>query len=96
MQSNLKEKIQQRENTFNRVIEMLISSLQLEYSPDELDADTPLFGTGLGLDSVDAVEVIITLEAEFGISLDEGDSIFALRTINSLVDVVISRKENIQ
>ncbi len=96
MQSNLKEKIQQRENTFNRVIEMLISSLQLEYSPDELDADTPLFGTGLGLDSVDAVEVIITLEAEFGISLDEGDSIFALRTINSLVDVVMSRKENIQ
>jgi len=96
MQSNLKEKIQQRENTFNRVIELLISSLQLEYSPDELDADTPLFGTGLGLDSVDAVEVIITLEAEFGISLNEGDSIFALRTINSLVDVVMSRKENIQ
>ncbi len=96
MQSNLKEKIQQRENTFNRVIEMLISSLQLEYTPDELDADTPLFGTGLGLDSVDAVEVIITLEAEFGISLDEGDSIFVLRTINSLVDVVMSRKENIQ
>ena len=96
MQSALKEKIQQRENTLNRVIELLISSLQLEHSPNELDADTPLFGTGLGLDSVDAVEVIITLETEFGISLDEGDSIFALRTINSLVDVIMSRKEKMQ
>lgn len=93
MQSKLKEKIQLRENTFNRVIELLISCLQLEYSPEELDADTPLFGTGLGLDSVDAVEVIITMEAEFSISLNEGDSVFALRTINTLVDVVMSQME---
>lgn len=93
MQSKLIEKIHQRENTYNRVIELLISCLQLEYSPDELDADTPLFGTGLGLDSVDAVEVIITFEAEFGISLEEGNSIYALRTINTLVDVVMSKME---
>ena len=60
----------------------------------ELDPDTPLFGTGLGLDSVDAVEIVVGLESEFGISLDKGDSMFALRTINSLVDVVLSEKED--
>ena len=94
MRPELKEKIEQRENTLNRVIELLISSLQLEHSSEELDPDTPLFGTGLGLDSVDAVEIVVALESEFGVSLDEGDSMFALRTINSLVDVVLSQKED--
>ena len=94
MRPELKKKIEQREKTLNRVVELLISSLQLDHSHEELDPDTPLFGTGLGLDSVDAVEIVVGLESEFGISLDEGDSMFALRTINSLVDVVLSEKED--
>lgn len=94
MRPELKEKIEQRENTLNRVIELLISGLQLDRSYEELDPDTPLFGTGLGLDSVDAVEIVVALESEFGISLEEGDSMFALRTINSLVDVVLSQSED--
>ena len=94
MQPELKEKIEHRENTLNRVIELLISGLQLDRSSEELDPDTPLFGTGLGLDSVDAVEIVVALESEFGVSLDDGDSMFALRTINSLVDVVLSQSED--
>lgn len=94
MRPELKEKIAHRENTLNRVIELLISSLQLGHSSEELDPDTPLFGTGLGLDSVDAVEIVVALESEFGVSLDEGDSMFALRTINSLVDVVLRQSED--
>jgi acyl carrier protein len=93
MRPELKEKIEQREQTLNRVIDMLISSLQLSHSREELDPDTPLFGTGLCLDSVDAVEVIVDLEVEFGISLDEDESLLALRTINSLVDVVLTQEE---
>lgn len=93
MRPELKEKIEQRENALSRVIEMLISGLQLDRSYEELDPDTPLFGTGLGLDSVDAVEIVVALESEFGVSLEEGDSMFALRTINSLVDVVLSQSE---
>ncbi|MXV74663.1 acyl carrier protein [Candidatus Poribacteria bacterium] len=93
MRPELKEKIERRENTLNRVIELLISGLQLDRSYEELDPDTPLFGTGLGLDSVDAVEIVVALESEFGISLEEGDSMFALRTINSLVDVVLRQSE---
>ena len=76
------------------MIELLISGLQLDRSYEELDPDTPLFGTGLGLDSVDAVEIVVALESEFGISLEEGDSMFALRTINSLVDVVLRQSED--
>ena len=94
MRPDLKEKIEHRENTLNRVIELLISGLQLDRSYEELDPDTPLFGTGLGLDSVDAVEIVVALESEFGVSLEEGDSMFALRTINSLVDVVLRQSED--
>ena len=94
MRSELKAQIEQRENMLNRVIELLISDLQLDRSSEELDPDTPLFGTGLGLDSVDAVELVVALESEFGISLDEGDSPFALRTINSLVDAVLNYGED--
>ena len=93
MRSELKKQIEQRENMLKRVIELLISDLQLDRSSEELDPDTPLFGTGLGLDSVDAVELVVALESEFEISLDEGDSMFALRTINSLVDAVLKQGE---
>jgi acyl carrier protein len=91
MRPELRETIEHRENTLNRVIELLISGLQLDRSYEELDPDTPLFGTGLGLDSVDAVELVVALESEFGISLEEGNSMFALRTINSLVDAVLNQ-----
>lgn len=91
MRSELREKIEQREVVLDRVIELLTTALQLDYSSDQLDPDVPLFGTGLGLDSVDAVEIVVALESGFDISLEEEEGIFAMRTINSLVDIVLSR-----
>ena len=93
MQSELKEKIKQRENTYNRVTELLISYLALDISSDQLDPDTPLFGVGLEMDSIDAVEIIISLETEFEIALDDGEGASFLRTINSVVDEVMRLKE---
>ena len=92
MRPELEEEIAQRERVLDRVIELLVAALQLERPPEEIDPDTPLFGTGLGLDSVDAVEIIVALEADFGISLDESGSKVALRTVNSLVDLVLSQE----
>ena len=92
MYPELKEQIAQRERVLDRVMEMLVAALQLEQLPETIDPDTFLFGTGLGLDSVDAVKIIVALEADFGISLDESDSKVALRTVNSLVDLVLSRE----
>ena len=74
----------------NRVVEMLITSLQVDRAPAEFDPDTPLFGTGLALDSVDAVEIVVALESTFGLSLDEEEAPAALRTINTLVDAVMA------
>jgi acyl carrier protein len=80
-----------RDETLQHVRHLLIQSLRLSKNPDELDPDMALFGSGLGGDSIDAVEVVIAIETEFGINL--GDDIFGranMRTINGLVDLVLS------
>lgn len=53
---------------------MLIDGLRLEdISPDDLSADEALFGAGLGLDSIDALEIGVMLDRTFGIKLTSGD-----------------------
>ena len=52
----------------------LIEQLNLEeIEPDEIEEKEPLFGDGLGLDSIDALEIIVLLEKEYGIKLDKTD-----------------------
>ena len=48
--------------------EQIIDVLNLEeMTPDDIDADAPLFGDGLGLDSIDALELIVLMEKKYGI-----------------------------
>jgi acyl carrier protein len=50
---------------------LIIESLGLEdIAPDDIDADAPLFGDGLGLDSVDALELGLALQKRYGITID--------------------------
>ena len=50
--------------------EHLIEELNLEeITVDEIDAEAPLFGDGLGLDSIDALEIILILEKYYGVKL---------------------------
>lgn len=50
----------------------LIEQLNLEdIHPDEMEADQPLFGDGLGLDSIDALELIVLLERDYGIKISD-------------------------
>ena len=60
--------------------EEIIKSLNLEeMTPEEIDSDAPLFGEGLGLDSIDALELSVLMERNYGIKLanaSEGKSIF--------------------
>lgn len=54
---------------------ILITELQLEdVKPEDIDVDAPLFGGGLGLDSIDALELAITLERAYGVRIKSGDS----------------------
>lgn len=60
--------------------EQIISALNLEdMTPADIVDDEPLFGAGLGLDSIDALELIVLLEKHYGIKLadpKEGKQIF--------------------
>ena len=50
----------------------IIESLNLEdVKPEDIDADAPLFGSGLGLDSIDALELIVLMEKKYGIKLKD-------------------------
>lgn len=49
----------------------LIEALNLEeITPEDIDSSAPLFGEGLGLDSIDALEIILLLEKSYGIRLE--------------------------
>jgi len=60
--------------------EQIIEALKLDdLTPEEIDSQAPLFGDGLGLDSIDALEIIVLLEKQYGIRLAnaaEGKAIF--------------------
>ncbi len=85
--------ITRRTEVLERIRRMLVVSLGLRREPDEIDPDTSLFGTGLGVDSIDAVEILVALEIEFGVKLpDAVDRKRHLRSVNTLVDLVLARE----
>lgn len=68
------------EELIQELKEGIIESLNLdEITPDDIDADAPLFGGDLGLDSIDALELIVLLDKKYGIKLkdpSEGKKVF--------------------
>ena len=60
------------ENLVLEVKQEIIRALGLEdITPEDIDADAPLFGSGLGLDSIDALELIVLMEKKYGIKLKD-------------------------
>ncbi len=73
----------------------IITQLNLEdKTPDDIHTDAPLFGDGLGLDSIDALELIVLLEKNYGLKLDkpeDGKEVFY--SVKSLADFIQSKKK---
>lgn len=62
------------DDLINQLKTMLIEGLRLEdIMPDDLSPDAPLFNGGLGLDSIDALEIGVMLDRQFGIKITSGD-----------------------
>ena len=68
----------------------IIKQLNLEdIEPEHIDPDDPLFGNGLGLDSIDALELIVLLEKEYGITIEnpkDGQKIFF--SLNTMAEFI--------
>ncbi len=73
----------------------IISQLNLEdKTPDDIKADAPLFADGLGLDSIDALELIVLLEKNYGLKLDtpeDGKTVF--HSVKSMAEFIQSKKK---
>ena len=75
------------DNLAPRVKELIVRRLKLEIDPASIQDDAPLFGEGLGLDSIDALELVLGLEQEFGIKVeDEEVGVKAFSSVNALVE----------
>lgn len=83
------------EDLIQQLKEQIIDALNLEeMTPDEIDANAPLFGDGLGLDSIDALELIVLLEKQYGIKFAnpaEGKAIF--KSVASIADYVSNNRK---
>lgn len=78
-------------NMKRKLKELLIERLKFEdMTPEDIDDDAPLFAAGgLGLDSIDALEIVVMLESEFGIRVkNEGSARENFRSISALADFV--------
>lgn len=73
----------------DRIKRLIVDRLKLETDPSEIGDDDPLFGEGLGLDSIDALELVLGLEQEFGVKIeDEEVGGEALASVSSLAAFV--------
>jgi acyl carrier protein len=89
--AKLKAQIDERVEVLRVIKEDLITRLNLPYHADDLHEDVSLLGSGLGLDSLDALEVILGIEHAFGVKVAE-DNIAILRSINSIADFVLEQR----
>ena len=73
---------------------LIIETLRLEdIKPDSIKDEEPLFGEGLGLDSIDALELVVAIEKNYGVLIeDEEVGIEAFASIDALSDYVINKK----
>lgn len=74
--------------------EMLVKNLMLQVTAEEIADDLPLFGpNGLGLDSIDALELVVSMEKTFGVGVPNSDVAGrALRTVNTIHDYILENR----
>jgi acyl carrier protein len=84
----------EREQLKQQVKQQIVTFLNLNHvKPEDIKDDEPLFGEGLGLDSIDSIELIVMLSREYGINIQdpkEGRKILA--TVNTMADYIEQHK----
>jgi len=90
MTTDLTDYVASRVAILDLVRQMLRDTMKLQIEPEAIDPDAPLFGTGLGMDSVDAVELVVQLDTVFGLDLSGLPyASTTIRTVNTIVDAIM-------
>ena len=75
------------------VKELLVSGLRLDVRPADIADDAAIFGEGLGLDSIDALELVVLVEERFRVSIpDEEVGKRAFGSVNALVGFIVRER----
>ncbi len=75
--------------------ELLVHGLRLQTTPEEITDTDPLFGEGLGLDSLDAVELVVQVNKKFGVQIkdmNEGQKAFS--SVQTLADYIETHRSS--
>lgn len=78
------------EEFITEIKQLIIDALRIEgMTPDEIDTDSPLFGEGLGLDSIDALQLVVAMEKSYGVVVPDaatGTKVFqSVRTMAAYI-----------
>ena len=75
--------------TKEQLKQILVSDLNLEdMTPEQIPDDSPLFGQGLGLDSLDAVELVVIVQRHFGVEIkDMQEARSAFQTFSAVIGI---------
>ena len=71
----------------------IVRSLRLPITPQEIGDATPLFGEGLGLDSIDVLELVLEIERTFGVAItDEDTGARVLRSVDAIAEFISTER----
>ena len=83
------------DNTLRQeVAALLVEALNLEMTPEEIDPQAPLYGDGLGLDSIDILEVALVVSKRYGFQLrsDDENNVRIFTSLASLADHIAAHR----
>ena len=85
--------LREREGLVANLKELIIRTLRLEdVGPEDIVASEPLFGEGLGLDSIDALELVVAIEREFQVEIPDAEvGRRAFASIDALAEFVLEK-----
>ncbi|WP_304403445.1 phosphopantetheine-binding protein [Lactobacillus hominis] len=86
------EIIKRRKKIIHKVKKILIDELMIDINPELISNDSPLIGRGLGLDSIDALELSISISTEFDITVNDSD-IEMYGSVNKIADFIIEKQD---
>jgi acyl carrier protein len=77
------------------VKQLIIDSLRIDgMAPEDIETDAPLFGDGLGLDSIDALQLVVAMEKDFGVIVpDAATGTVVFQSVRSMAQYIAENRK---